>query len=135
VERKLEVIRHLPESGVDNNEVGNKVVGSLLWLVPLLFPDRGRGGRDRDDDRDDSRGRGRGRGDDPEVGEDNNVVLHRSVVSPLVRAGDNEEVHISVVIDHFHSLHLCSHPLVHVDNNVEEHKSEVIDPLHPIPIP
>jgi hypothetical protein len=98
----------------DNNEVGNKVVG-YLRLFPLLCRDGGRGG-ERDD------GHGGGRGDGRVVDGDNNVVVHRWVVSPLVHGGDNEEEHISGVIDHFHSLHLRSHFLVNEDENVEEHK-------------
>jgi hypothetical protein len=72
--------------------VGNKVVGYLLWSIPLFVYVRGGGhGGDHDGDRDDAQ----------VVDGDNNVAEHISEVFPLVhgRGGNNEEDHISEAID------------------------------------
>lgn len=126
VERKLEVIRHLRQEVGGNNEVGNKVVGFLLWLFPLLFRGGGDDGRDGDGDG----GHGRGRDDGRVVDENNNVVERKLAVSPLVRGDNNEEVHISVVIHPLPSSILPRspvdghNPLDRTDegNNAEERK-------------
>jgi len=117
------------------------VVGYLRSSFSLHLCERGDGrgrggdrGGDRVGDHGGGRGRGGDRGDGLEVDEDNNVVEHKLAVFPLVHGVDNEEEHISGVIDPISSIQQPL-PLVRFgcrnrvdgDNNEEGRKSEAID--------